>query len=139
MLRERTETSCAERQRAITTRPSVLPATENASSRPEAMWVAEIRIASTGGGRGPLRAADHLIHIKRGRLVGLAGVAQSGEEQADHSVPPRGQAAGRPLGTQPSSAAVARTRSRVAAEKPLPSVMTLNTVAVDTPLRFATS
>ena len=31
------------------------------------------------------------------------------------------------------------TLSLVAAEKPLPSAMTLDTVAVDTPLRLATS
>lgn len=40
-----------------------------------------------------------------------------------------------PLGTQPSSAAEARTRSLVAAEKPVLSDMTRDTVAVDTPLR----
>jgi hypothetical protein len=34
---------------------------------------------------------------------------------------------------------VARTRSRVASEKPFPSAMTRDTVAVDTPLRCATS
>jgi hypothetical protein len=31
------------------------------------------------------------------------------------------------------------TRSRVAAEKPLPSAMTRDTIAIDTPLRPATS
>jgi hypothetical protein len=44
-----------------------------------------------------------------------------------------------PLGTQPSSDAMASTRSLVAVEKPLPPVITRDTVAVDTPLRSATS
>jgi len=43
-----------------------------------------------------------------------------------------------PFGTQPSSAAMARAFSRVSAEKPLPLVITLDMVAVDTPLRLAT-
>jgi hypothetical protein len=34
---------------------------------------------------------------------------------------------------------MALTRSLVLAEKPLPSAITLDTVAVDTPLRLATS
>ncbi len=44
-----------------------------------------------------------------------------------------------PLGTQPSCAATPRTRSPVAAENPVPLSMTRETVAVDTPLRRATS
>jgi len=43
------------------------------------------------------------------------------------------------LGTQPSRAAASRTLLRVGSEKPRPSCMTRDTVAVENPLSRATS
>src|SRR5207302_10721435 len=48
-----------------------------------------------GGGRGPLRAPDHLVDEERRFLFGFAEGRQVGEEQADDPGLPEGEAARR--------------------------------------------
>ena len=108
------------------------------ATRPPASGGDQERVA--GGGGGAFGAADDLVEVER-RTPPRRRVTGRGRGTELPTIPDRRVASPRawPSGTQPSSAATSRTRSRVAVDIPVPSRIARETVAVDTPLRRATS